>query len=452
MKNPADVLSEDFAEHVFPCRELIPDIDDYYELELAFYENRLLNEEELIRNSAYFARVGDTSTRHFRMCAGDSLKLPSHSSSRLKSFFDKNIFRTGYGTHGFFPYRGKFHPQMVKGLLNAMGLRPGHTVLDPMMGSGTTAVEAALMGINSVGVDASPFCRFMAQTKFDALSMPLHRVRKAVGNADAVFDYFRKRGSPVSGRKPARATQLQYADVVMDEPADYLAGSPILPKGCDLETAETYSFLLLAYLDAAGYSERSTRKAPVEQFRAILDRYVFVADKIQAFLQQDCETIGKGKLLNGDARALPIDDSSIDGILFSPPYSFAIDYLDNDAFHLKYLGVDTVQLQQSMIGLRGKSIPEKFENYQADMDCVLSECSRVLKDGAFCTIIVGTNNNQIGKILKQSPDDVEGLDKLLVRLGRGHGLDLVRLMHRSITGMSNTMRREQILLLQKIPT
>ncbi len=98
------------------------------------------------------------------MCTDDSLKLPSHSSPRLKSFFAKNIFRTGYATHGLFPYRGKFHPQMIKALMNVMGLKPGDRVLDPMMGSGTVPVEAVLMGLDAIGIDVSPFCKFMAQT------------------------------------------------------------------------------------------------------------------------------------------------------------------------------------------------------------------------------------------------------------------------------------------------
>ncbi|MEI6644963.1 MAG: DNA methyltransferase [bacterium] len=450
MKTPSEALSNSFADHLFSTqRELIPDIDDYYELELAFYENQILDEQALLQNGAYFAKVGDSITRHFLMCAGESLRLPGHSSSRLKSFFEKNIFRTGYATHGLFPYRGKFHPQMIKGIMNVMGLKPGDTVIDPMMGSGTVVVEASLMGIHSYGFDASPFCRFMAQTKLNALTMPLERVRKAVANADNVFEYFRKRGAPISGRKPTRTAHLHFGDEVMEEPVEYLAGNPQLPVGSDRETAEAYSFLLLAYLDAAGYSERSTRKLPIEQFRSILDRYLFVAEKIQAFLRKDHVTLGRAHVSQGDARSLPIGDESVDGILFSPPYSFAIDYLDNDAFHLNYLGVDIEKLQETMVGLRGKTLPEKFALYQEDMKCVVSECSRVLKRGKICTIIVGTNTNQIGKILRQPPNEVEGLNEMLVRIGQEKGMSLIRTMHRSIVGMSNTMRSEHILLLQK---
>jgi len=141
---------------LFPAHlELVPQLNEVYELELAFYESQVLSDEEMIRNGAYFARVGDTFTRHFLMCSGEPVRLPQHSSSRLRSFFQTNQFKTGYATHGLFPYRGKFHPQMIKGLINVMGLKPGDTILDPMMGSGTVLIEARLMGIKSVGIDAT---------------------------------------------------------------------------------------------------------------------------------------------------------------------------------------------------------------------------------------------------------------------------------------------------------
>lgn len=150
--NIADALAQSLTERLFPADyQLLPNLGDFYELELAFYESQILSSKELLGNGAYFARVGNSFTRHFLMCTGSPLKLPIHSSSRLKSFFEKNIFRTGYASHGLFPYRGKFHPQMIKGLLNIMGLKPGDMVLDPLMGSGTALVEASLMGIHSTG-------------------------------------------------------------------------------------------------------------------------------------------------------------------------------------------------------------------------------------------------------------------------------------------------------------
>ena len=452
LPNVVDALSQDLTQQLFPAeRRLVPYLDDVYELELAFYENQLLADKELIRNAGYFASIGDTYTRHFLMCTGESLKLPDHSSSRLKSFFQKNQFRTGYATHGLFPYRGKFHPQMIKGIINVMGLKPGDIVLDPMMGSGTVLVEACLMGIRSIGVDASPFCRFMTQTKIDALTMPLSRSRKALSNYEEVFAYFQKQvGKPARGTKTRKNLKSKGFMSIMEPAAEY-----VTKKNRDQltdkrrETSDTYNFLLLAYLDSAGYSERSARKSPLDQFKAILERYLFVAEKIQNVLKGVESDIAHVEALEGDARALQMEDGSVDGIIFSPPYSFAIDYLKNDSFHLDFLGVETDKLRENMIGLRGRGLSEKFDIYQEDMEKVLSECARVLRQGRLCTIIVGTNNNQLGKALKVSPEEVPGLHEIIVDIGSKYGLQMVKMMSRPITGISNTMRREYIVMLRR---
>ncbi len=455
MGSPDDavkMLSEDLGRHLFPAyRELIPNLDDVYELEIAFHENALLSDGELVRNGAYFARVGDLYTRHFLMCTGESLKLPDHSSSRLKSFFEKNLFRTGYGTHGLFPYRGKFHPQMIKGLLNIMGLKPGDTVLDPMMGSGTVLVEACLMGIKSIGVDASPFCRFMSHTKIRALTMSLSRAESALQNYKEVFAYFQERvGKAIPGSKARAYRDVGEFTSVMDPAGQYgkmAEGTQLSTR--QQETSETYDFLLLAYLDSAGYSERSARISQIDQFKAILERYLFVAEKIQQVILGIETDLADAKALEGDARALPLEEGSVDGIVFSPPYSFAIDYLANDAFHLNFLGADIQKLREKMVGLQGKKILEKYEIYQKDMDKVISECSRVLRPSRLCTIVVGTNNNQLAKALNIAPNKVKGLHETLTEFGETHGLRLIKKMSRPITGISNTMRREYILMFQK---
>ena len=115
MKEIINTLSHDIESRLIPSKyELLPNLNELYELKLAFYESLILSPEELQKRGAYFARINNKYTRHFLMCTGSPIKLPDHSSARLKSFFEKNIFRTGYATHGLFPYRGKFHPQMIK--------------------------------------------------------------------------------------------------------------------------------------------------------------------------------------------------------------------------------------------------------------------------------------------------------------------------------------------------
>ncbi len=446
------ILEIDATSRLFPAhRELVPQLNELYELQLAFIESELLNDDDLIRNGAYFSRVGEVLTRHFLICSGEPVRLPRHSSTRLKSFFQRNQFRTGYATHGLFPYRGKFHPQMIKGLINAMGLRPGDTVLDPMMGSGTTLIEARLMGIKSIGIDASPFCCFMVNAKLGALTLPLGPVRLAVKDSRRVFEYFRSLAGQASPGSKTRSEAYQRdMSSFMENKGHY--GLTYVRDELKLgeETSvDAFKFLLLAYLDSAGYSERSTRVAPYDQFRAILERYLFVAEKIQRVLEGAEKDLSPSEALIGDARTLPLATESVDGVVFSPPYSFAIDYVANDSFHLNYLGVDTVDLRKQMIGLRGKTMKDRFALYKEDMAQVLAECARVLRPRRICSIIVGTNNNQLSRVLALAPEQVPGIDEILIELGDQHGLRLVRKLSRQITGMANTMRTEYIVMLQR---
>lgn len=437
-----EALSKNLHEVIFPpYLKVLPQVNEVYELELAYYESKILSDEEILRNGGYFASVNGQPTRHFLMCQGEPLRLAEHSSSRLKSFFQTNQFKTGYGTHGLFPYRGKFHPQMIKGIINIMGVKPGETVLDPMMGSGTVLIEATLMGINSIGIDASPFCEFMARAKIDGLKVSLKYVKSALDNFDATFNYFEEK---VSQKQAVSYKQSSLFDRMEMNKKGTKAS---LPKWCNQKMIHDY--LLLAFMDAKGYSERSKRKTFREQFKAILERYYFSAEKIQTVLNGFENELGTAKASKGDARKLPLDSNSIDGIIFSPPYSFAIDYLENDAYHLRQMGIDIDKLRESMIGLRKDGTRGKYELYVEDMTKIIAECSRVLKPGKICSIVVGTNRNQLSKVLKVDSEDVVGIDEILVEIARNNGMDLIRKIERQITGMANTMRSEFIVMLQK---
>lgn len=427
--------------------ELVPQLNESYELELAYLESKALSKEEIIRNGAYYSMVDNIPTRHFLICRGEPLKVADYSSYRLKNFFQNNQFKTGYATNGLFPYRGKFHPQMIKALINIMHVKRGDTILDPMMGSGTVLIEAALMGINSIGIDTSPFCKFMTQAKIHALSVNLDGIKKI--SPENIYNYFtNKLGSPKRGSKAKynnKNTKLpMFNQLDRSKEKDVDAKLEEL-----LKDEKIYNFLLLAFLDSAGYSERSNRKTPYEQFKSILDRYIFVSEKIQNVLKGFESEPGNAKPMVGDARHLDISNSSIDGIIFSPPYSFAIDYIKNDEFHLKKLNVDIKELKKNMVGLRGKKKREKYELYLKDMEQIIHECYRVLRNDKYCTIVVGTNRNQIAKILKMKPEYVKGIDEILVDLGIETGFKWEKSIERQITGMANTMKTEKIIMLKK---
>jgi len=77
---------------------------------------------------------------------------------------------TRYSVHGLHEYKGKFNPQVVRGVLNILGVSERSLLLDPFCGSGTSLVEAAHMGITSIGVDLNPLAVYITNAKLQALA------------------------------------------------------------------------------------------------------------------------------------------------------------------------------------------------------------------------------------------------------------------------------------------
>jgi len=74
-------------------------------------------------------------------------------------------WNTGYGSHGWHRYVGRFPPHLVRALLNTFGAGRDDVVCDPFLGSGTTAVECRYLGIPFVGCDICPLSALIARVK-----------------------------------------------------------------------------------------------------------------------------------------------------------------------------------------------------------------------------------------------------------------------------------------------
>jgi site-specific DNA-methyltransferase (cytosine-N4-specific) len=67
--------------------------------------------------------------------------------------------------HSWLKYKEGFSAELVNILLDEMGAIPGDTVMDPFMGSGTTALVCQMRGINSVGYDIMPISQISIMVK-----------------------------------------------------------------------------------------------------------------------------------------------------------------------------------------------------------------------------------------------------------------------------------------------
>ena len=180
-----------------PDYQLIQGTDEIFELNFALWEYDHLKGADLIDRSAYFQSINGAPTIHYQTCNFQNLEeVHQESSFRTKAFFLAGKYSTGYATHGLFPYRGKFHPQLIRVLLNMIGLRPGDIVLDPMSGSGTLSVEANLLGIDSLGFDVSPFCCLMGKVKTFSLNLSAEKLLNLEKESKKIFKRIHKEKVP----------------------------------------------------------------------------------------------------------------------------------------------------------------------------------------------------------------------------------------------------------------
>lgn len=403
-------FSTSFIQHLIPSNlEIMPNIDDIFELEFALGEINTLTESELIERSGFIAKVNGQETNHYKLGANSSLEIYETKSIRTQSFFSKGKFSTGYAVHSLFPYRGKFHAQLVKGIINVIGLRPGDTFLDPMMGSGTACIEAQLMGMNSIGFDVSPFCQLMASAKSISISKKPKFFKEKAVSSNTICQLIE------NARKK---------------------------KGLEEWLDGEKQIFLLAYLDAMGYARRVVGKKANDKFPEVLDRYIQTIARFWLIQEKINLKIGGGQYSIGDARNLNLYDGVVDGIITSPPYSFAIDYIDNDLPQLEFLGVNAKALRESLVGLRnGPRKAERISAYLEDLKKIFSEMSRVLRLGKYCVVVIGSNEIQTGGIK---------FEKELIKFAPDYGFVLDKQMKKPIRGIQNSMTEEYVLFFRKV--
>jgi len=381
---------------------LMPTTQFLYELQLAALEISALadgakmlndfrtfeisaeNKEKVLSASAYVGDIDGVKT--------DYSKLLAYNVTRA---FNQYI------THWFYPYKGKFHPQMVRALANIIGMQKGETLLDPFIGSGTSAVEGALLGLKTIGFDVSPLCALVSKAKVNAVhSLPAIEKKQT----DSVF--FEREEDEVD---------LEFA---LNDPVE--------------------GFFLLARL--ISLSDKVRRRRDFSKQLGV--NFTKMVESVR-LMKSGCGEIGvspyPADIRTGDARCLPLDDESIDGVITSPPYSIALNYVENDAHSLSYLGLNPEECAKDFIGVRGTGV-QRTALYEEDMQKVYAEIFRVLRPGKMAAIVLGDASVNGTRL-----STVQNCEDIFISLGarRVHKIDKI------IFGLYNVMQREDILVFRK---
>lgn len=335
---------------------------------------------------------------------------------------------SAFATHNLHPFPAKFPPQLPRIFINRL-TEPGDTVLDPMMGSGTTVLEAYLAERQAIGFDIDPLALLLARVKLTPIALDevenlgrqvLRQARELSMREDVFNEKMAERFDtrsrafidywfPVASQRELLAL-IYSIETIQDQ-----AISAFL-KLCFSATVITKSAGVSMARDLAHTRphrvKEMTWRSPLQLFEKRL------AQNLSAMANVGWTT-SPIRLEFGDAQALPLANESVDLIVTSPPYaSNAIDYMRAHKFSLIWLGYPIDDLSERRKGYVGGEALDKviFEplpsytaqivsevaekdgrkslilhRYYSEMTRVLKEYRRVLKSGKAAILVVGTS-------------------------------------------------------------
>jgi tRNA G10 N-methylase Trm11 len=362
-------------------------------------------------------------------------KFPRDSNwKEFEDFVDEPNEITLYLTQFYGPpYKAKFHPRMIRALLNFADACQPRVTGDFMLGSGTLAIESVLLNVTTKGSDVNPLAEIVTNAKIDALSFEPHELLKEIDSMVAALP----RADEIHQRdlEPFAVSFFQGKEKMIDQALflnDYIR----------TKMKERYRDFFLCALAKVSSSAYKMKNEP-DLFSLFcrelwtMWKVVYCFKEIRSFLHVP---IAEAKIRTDDVRALKsVENETIDLIITSPPYSTAIDYVRMDLSQLLALGLidNPKELDEKMMGTRRKTsdindlamhishsqpilpdennrfhrLPAEAQKYILDLKddnnmknalrCyrflhnmwdALKQMHRVLKDGGRCIIIIGNNN------------------------------------------------------------
>ncbi len=323
--------------------------------------------------------------------------------------FNFNGEDTSYLSHSLHPYPAKFPPQLPQKILEEYAIK-GQTVLDPFCGSGTTLVEARILGVNAIGVDVNGLSVLLSKVKATPISE----------NQFSIIDYFisdienetfkwKFNGRPKIEIKEIEGQAHWFQQNVSEEITFTLNQ---ISKQNDLDVQNFLKIVLSSIIVRISNQESDTRFAAINKNIPdcfTLEQFCKRAREYNIRMKEFSELILNGtelKVFNADSRNLDfISDDSIDIIITSPPYANTYDYYLYHKFRKRWLDLDVKFAQYNEIGSRREysSLKEKKEKWNEDLIKCFKEMQRVLKLNHYAFIVIGDSviNKELIKIERE---------------------------------------------------
>ncbi len=383
--------------------------------------------KEQLRLFAFGEDHASGQSNNERWTALTGLNKRQRLEALLEGELDFHGEDSGYASHDLHAFAAKFPPQLPRVFIRGL-TDPGDVVLDPMMGSGTTIVEAVLEGRHGIGLDIDPLALRLGCVKTMPLDLDrlrivgnqvLTRAHALLSDGDTLdrnlntrFDdqtraFVNYWFTPTTQRElMALVLPIQeLEDAALRRFFELTFSSIIVTKSGGVSRARDLAHSR-PHLDAT-----KTPKSAIDQFGIKLRKNLVSMAQLEA--KQPISLT-----LAGDARCMPLADCSVDLIVTSPPYANAIDYMRAHKFSLVWFGESVSNLSKLRADYIGservsqaqhQALPQKPEmiiqtlaehdpgkaailrKYFAEMRMVLSEMYRVLRHETAAIVVIGTS-------------------------------------------------------------
>jgi SAM-dependent methyltransferase len=248
-----------------------------------------------------------------------------------------------YATHPLHAFAARCPPPLVDWAISQFS-DATEVVLDPMVGSGTSLVEAALLGRRAWGADIDPLARLLAKAK--ATPVALAEFDEAVRQVEALLPQLH---AADEWRPDLPNLDRWFLPTVASDLARLRAailGAKCHPDARDLLWV-AFSGLIVARTSVANARDlvhsrhhyRRWDRDPgttlrflwnLRRYRRLLADYL---DRLEATRGMRPEV----RIVGEDARALPVPDGSVDLVFTSPPYCSALDYTRAHIFAVAWM-------------------------------------------------------------------------------------------------------------------
>ena len=299
---------------------------------------------------------------------------------------------TTYFTHGFHPYPAKYTPQLVNRYLSSF-CKQGYTILDPFCGSGTTIVEGAINGINSVGIDLNPIAYIVSKAKSNQYQ------NSDIQLIDKIIRQIRTLNTNLSSDVeipdfPNRSHWFQ--DNVCIELAK-------LKSKINLVENENVKDLLLCAFSKiiVKVSNQDSEVRYTAKNKNIQDGTVYnlfietLLNYVDILKTNEYRILAKTEIFNGDTllELNQFKENYFDFVMTSPPYINTFDYYLYHKLRMFWLDYDHRPIRQKEIGNHHRIDTKDFatakKEYVDSMSNIMHELSRVSKPNSNFVMIIG---------------------------------------------------------------